>query len=549
MPKIIKFDSEAREALKIGVDILCNAVKVTLGPKGRNVVIGRKHYAPHITKDGVTVAKQIELRDPIENMGAELMQEVASRTADEAGDGTTTSVVLAQSIIQAGLKNVAAGANPMDLKRGIDKAVKVVIQALKDMSIEVGDDNLKIEQVATISANNDPEIGKLIADAMKKVGKNGIITVEEAKGTETFIKIVDGMQFDRGFISPYFATNNDKMVAESDKPYILITDKRISNMKELIPILEKVMQTGRSLVIIADDIDGEALATLVVNKVRGNLKISAVKAPGYGDNRIEMLEDVAILTGGEVISEEKGMKLEDMQLSDLGQADRVTTDKENTTIVNGYGSKEDMANRVKQIRKQIETHEGESENEHKWDIERFHQRIGSLSGGIAALYVGAMSEVELREKKDRIDDALQATSAAVEEGIVPGGGVAFIRALSSLNNVKTDNDDQKTGVNIIRTALESPIRQIIKNAGGEGSIVIKTILDGSNDYGYNALTEEYTNLFEAGVIDPTKVARVALENASSVAGLFLTTECLIARDEVPHKIMTSAKVEKEVEEE
>jgi chaperonin GroEL len=549
MPKIILFDAEAREKLKIGVDILCNAVKVTLGPKGRNVVIGRKHYAPHITKDGVTVAKQIELKDPIENMGAELMQEVAGRTADEAGDGTTTSVVLAQAIINAGLKNVAAGANPMDLKRGMDKATKVVIQALKDMSIKVGDNNLKIEQVATISANNDPEIGKLIAEAMAKVGNDGIITVEEAKGIETFIKVVDGMQFDRGFISPYFSTNTDKMVAEAEKPYILITDKRISNMKEIIPILEKVMQTGRSIVIVADDVDGEALATLVVNKVKGNLKVSAVRAPGYGDNRIAMLEDVAILTGGQVISEEKGMRLEDMQLSDLGQADRVTIDKENTTIVNGYGSKEEMANRVKHIRDLIKTHEGESETEHKWDIERMWGRIGSLTGGIAVLYVGAMSEVELREKKDRIDDALQATSAAVEEGIVPGGGVAFIRCLNSLKNVQTDNEDQKTGVNIIRTALEAPIRQIISNAGGEGSIVIKNILDGSDDYGYNALTEEYTNLFEAGVIDPTKVSRVALENASSVAGLFLTTSCLIARDEVPHKIMTSAKVEKVVEEE
>jgi chaperonin GroEL len=522
MSKMIKFQSDARDGLKRGVDSLANAVKVTLGPKGRNVVIDKKFGSPVITKDGVTVAKEIELKDPIENMGAQMVKEVASKTSDAAGDGTTTATVLAQAIITAGLKNVAAGANPMDLKRGMDKAVKAVVESLKNMSIPIGDDFGKIEQVATISANNDPEIGKFIADAMAKVGKEGVITVEEAKGTDTYVDVVEGMQFDRGYLSPYFVTNSEKMEVEAENPYILIYDKKISNMKELLPVLEKVVQAGRHLVIISEDVEGEALATLVVNKIRGTLKISAVKAPGFGDRRKAMLEDIAILTGGTVISEERGYKLENADLTYLGQAERMVIDKDNTTIINGSGKKEDIAARVNQIKSQIENTTSD------YDKEKLQERLAKLAGGVAVLYVGAASEVEMKEKKDRIDDALHATRAAVQEGIIPGGGTAYIRSISALENVETTNEDQKTGVNIIRRALEEPLRQIIANSGGEGSIIIKAIKDGKDDYGYNALTEEYVNLFEAGVIDPTKVARVALENASSVAGMLLTTECVLA---------------------
>jgi len=524
MAKMIKFDTDARDALKRGVDQLANAVKVTLGPKGRNVIIDKKFGSPQITKDGVTVAKEIELKDVIENMGAQMVKEVASKTADAAGDGTTTATVLAQAIVSAGIKNVAAGANPMDLKRGMDKAVKEVVAYLKSISIEVGDDNKKIQQVATISANNDPEIGTFIAQAMAKVGKEGVITVEEAKGTDTYVDVVEGMQFDRGYLSAYFVTNSEKMEVEADNALILIYDKKISSMKELLPILEKAIQTGRPIVIIAEDIDGEALATLVVNKIRGTLKISAVKAPGFGDRRKAMLEDIAILTGGTVISEERGYKLENADLTMLGTAEKLVIDKDNTTIIKGAGSKDDIAARVNQIKAQIDSTTSD------YDKEKLQERLAKLAGGVAVLYVGAASEVEMKEKKDRIDDALHATKAAVQEGIIPGGGTAFIRAISSLDNLKGDNEDQNTGIQIIRTALESPIRQIVANAGGEGSIVIQAIKNGTNDFGYNALTEEYTNLFEAGVIDPTKVARVALENASSVAGMLITTECVLAEE-------------------
>ncbi len=524
MAKMIKFDTEARDALKKGVDALANAVKVTLGPKGRNVVIDKKFGSPAVTKDGVTVAKEIELKDPIENMGAQMVKEVASKTSDAAGDGTTTATVLAQAIVSAGLKNVTAGANPMDLKRGMDKAVKAIIENLKSLSTEVGDDNKKIEQVATISANNDPEIGKFIADAMARVGKEGVITVEEAKGTDTYVDVVEGMQFDRGYLSAYFVSNAEKMEVEAESPYILIYDKKISNMKELLPILEKTVQTGRHLVIIAEDVDGEALATLVVNKIRGTLKISAVKAPGFGDRRKAMLEDIAILTGGTVISEERGYKLENADLSYLGQAERVVIDKDNTTIINGGGKKEDIAARVNQIKAQVESTTSD------YDKEKLQERLAKLAGGVAVLYVGAASEVEMKEKKDRIDDALHATRAAVQEGIIPGGGTAFIRSIPVLDSVVTANEDQKTGVNIIRKALEEPLRQIVANAGGEGSIIIRTILDEKKikNFGYNALTDEFDDLIKAGVIDPTKVARVALENAASVAGMLLTTECVLA---------------------
>lgn len=522
MPKMIKFDSDARDALKRGVDSLANAVKVTLGPKGRNVVIDKKFGSPSVTKDGVTVAKEIELKDPIENMGAQMVKEVASKTSDLAGDGTTTATVLAQAIIGAGLKNVAAGANPMDLKRGIDKAVKAVVENIKSMSVEVGDDIKKIEQVGTISANNDPEIGALIAQAMEKVGKEGVITVEEAKGTETYVDTVEGMQFDRGYLSAYFVSNAEKMEVEADSPYILIYDKKISNMKELLPVLEKVVQTGRHLLIIAEDVDGEALATLVVNKIRGTLKISAVKAPGFGDRRKAMLEDIAILTGGTVISEERGYKLENADLSYLGQAEKVVVDKDNTTIINGQGKKEDITARVNQIKAQIESTTSD------YDREKLQERLAKLAGGVAVLYVGAATEVEMKEKKDRIDDALHATRAAVAEGIIPGGGVAYIRAISALDGVEAANEDQKTGINIVRRALEEPLRQIIANTGGEGSIIVQKVREGKGDFGYNAKDERFENLFEAGVIDPTKVSRVALENAASVAGMLLTTECVLA---------------------
>jgi chaperonin GroEL len=519
---MIKFDSDARDALKRGVDSLANAVKVTLGPKGRNVVIDKKFGSPSVTKDGVTVAKEIELKDPIENMGAQMVKEVASKTSDLAGDGTTTATVLAQAIIGAGLKNVAAGANPMDLKRGIDKAVKAVVENIKSMSVEVGDDIKKIEQVGTISANNDPEIGALIAQAMEKVGKEGVITVEEAKGTETYVDTVEGMQFDRGYLSAYFVSNAEKMEVEADSPYILIYDKKISNMKELLPVLEKVVQTGRHLLIIAEDVDGEALATLVVNKIRGTLKISAVKAPGFGDRRKAMLEDIAILTGGTVISEERGYKLENADLSYLGQAEKVVVDKDNTTIINGQGKKEDITARVNQIKAQIESTTSD------YDREKLQERLAKLAGGVAVLYVGAATEVEMKEKKDRIDDALHATRAAVAEGIIPGGGVAYIRAISALDGVEAANEDQKTGINIVRRALEEPLRQIIANTGGEGSIIVQKVREGKGDFGYNAKDERFENLFEAGVIDPTKVSRVALENAASVAGMLLTTECVLA---------------------
>jgi chaperonin GroEL len=522
MPKMIKFDSDARDALKRGVDALANAVKVTLGPKGRNVVIDKKFGSPAITKDGVTVAKEIELKDPVENMGAQMVKEVASKTSDIAGDGTTTATVLAQAIISAGLKNVTAGANPMDLTRGIDKAVKVVVESLKAMSNAIGDDNKKIEQVASISANNDPEIGKLIAEAMAKVSKEGVITVEEAKGTDTYVEVVEGMQFDRGYLSAYFVTNAEKMEVEAESPYILIYDKKVSNMKELLPILEKVVSTGRHLVIIAEDVDGEALATLVVNKIRGALKVSAVKAPGFGDRRKAMLEDIAVLTGGTVISEERGYKLENADLTYLGTAERLVIDKDNTTIINGMGKKEDITARINQIKAQIETTTSD------YDKEKLQERLAKLAGGVAVLYIGAASEIEMKEKKDRVDDALHATRAAVEEGIIPGGGVGYIRSLESLNNVDTSNEDEKTGVNIVRRALEEPLRMIVANAGGEGSIIIQKVREGKADYGYNARTEVFENLFEAGVIDPTKVARVALENAASVAGMLLTTECILA---------------------
>jgi chaperonin GroEL len=522
MAKTIQFNTEAREGLKKGVDALANAVKVTLGPKGRNVVIDKKFGSPNVTKDGVTVAKEIELKDPVENMGAQMVKEVASKTADIAGDGTTTATVLAQAIVNAGLKNVAAGANPMDLKRGIDKAVEAVIADLKNQSNSVGDDFSKIEQVASISANNDNVIGKLIADAMKKVGKDGVITVEEAKGTETEVKTVEGMQFDRGYLSPYFVTNTEKMLADLDSPYILICDKKISNMKELLPVLEQTAQTGKPLVIISEEVEGEALATLVVNKIRGSLKVAAVKAPGFGDRRKAMLQDIAILTGGQVISEEQGRKLEDATLESLGTAEKITIDKEHTVIVNGAGNGDDIKGRVNQIKAEIENSTSD------YDKEKLQERLAKLSGGVAVLYIGAASEVEMKEKKDRVDDALHATRAAVEEGIVAGGGVAYIRALASLDGVKSENDDESTGVAIVHRAIQEPLRQIVTNAGGEGSVVIQKVVEGKDDFGYNARTEKYENLIGAGVIDPTKVGRVALVNAASVASMLLTTDCLIA---------------------
>lgn len=522
MAKQVKYNVEARDALKRGVDILANAVKVTLGPKGRNVIIDKKFGSPTITKDGVSVAKEIDLKDPIENMGAQMVKEVASKTADIAGDGTTTATVLAQAIVTAGIKNVAAGANPMDLKRGIDKAVAAVVANLKEQSQTVGEDNNKIKQVAAISANNDEVIGSLIAEAMQKVGKDGVITVEEAKGTETEVKTVEGMQFDRGYLSPYFVTNADKMEAELDAPFILIYDKKISNMKELLPVLEKTVQTGKPLLIIAEDLDGEALATLVVNKIRGSLKVAAVKAPGFGDRRKAMLEDIAILTGGTVISEERGYKLENADLSYLGTAEKVVVDKDNTTVINGSGKTEDIKARVGQIKAQIETTTSD------YDKEKLQERLAKLSGGVAVLYVGAASEVEMKEKKDRVDDALHATRAAVEEGIVAGGGVAFIRAVAALVDLKGENDDETTGIAIVKRAIEEPLRQICDNAGIEGSIVVQKVKEGKADFGYNARTDVYENLIGAGVIDPTKVSRVALENAASIAAMLLTTEVVLA---------------------
>ncbi|WP_297928520.1 chaperonin GroEL [uncultured Coprobacter sp.] len=522
MAKEIKFNIDARDELKKGVDALANAVKVTLGPKGRNVIIEKKFGAPHITKDGVSVAKEIELEDSFQNMGAQLVKEVASKTGDDAGDGTTTATVLAQSIVNVGLKNVTAGANPMDLKRGIDKAVAKVVESIKAQSEEVGDDFEKIESVARISANNDSEIGQLIAEAMKKVKKEGVITVEEAKGTDTTVEIVEGMQFDRGYISPYFVTNTEKMECEMENPYILIFDKKISSLKEMLPILEATAQSGRPLLIIAEDVDSEALATLVVNRLRGSLKICAVKAPGFGDRRKEMLEDIAVLTGGVVISEEKGLKLDGATIDMLGRAEKVTVDKENTTIVNGLGNKDAIASRVAQIKAQIEKTTSD------YDREKLQERLAKLAGGVAVLYIGAASEVEMKEKKDRVDDALSATRAAIAEGIVPGGGVAYIRAIPSLEGLKGDNDDETTGIEIIKRAIEEPLRQIVDNAGVEGAVVVQKVKDGKGDFGYNARTNTYENFFAAGVIDPAKVTRVALENAASIAGMFLTTECVIA---------------------
>ena len=522
MAKEIKFDIEARDALKRGVDALANAVKVTLGPQGRNVVIDKKFGGPTITKDGVTVAKEIELKDTIENMGAQMVKEVASKTADIAGDGTTTATVLAQAIITNGLKNVAAGANPMDLKRGIDKAVKVVVQELQLQSQEVGDSIEKIQQVGAISANNDNTIGSLIAQAMDKVKKEGVITVEEAKGTDTYVEVVEGMQFDRGYLSPYFVTNADKMLVDLETPLILLFDKKISNMKDLLPILEPAAQSGKPLLIIAEDVDGEALATLVVNKMRGALKIAAVKAPGFGDRRKAMLEDIATLTGATLISEERGFKLENATLEMLGTAEKITIDKDNTTIVNGAGNKDNIAARVHQIKAQIETTTSD------YDREKLQERLAKLAGGVAVLYVGAASEIEMKEKKDRVDDALHATRAAVEEGIIPGGGVALVRASIVVSKLEGENEDENTGIQIITRAIEEPLRQIVGNAGNEGSVVVAKVKEGKNDFGYNAKKEIYENMFEAGIIDPTKVTRVALENAASVAGMFLTTECVLA---------------------
>ncbi|MCL2417374.1 MAG: chaperonin GroEL [Bacteroidales bacterium] len=522
MAKEIIFNTEARERLKRGVDALSNAVKVTLGPKGRNVILDKKFGAPHITKDGVTVAKEVELKDSIENMGAQMVKEVASKTADIAGDGTTTATVLAQAIVTTGLKNVTAGANPMDLKRGIDKAVVAVVENLKKQSQTIGNSNEKIEQVATISANNDSFIGKMIAEAMAKVKKEGVITIEEAKGTDTSVKVVEGMQFDRGYLSPYFITDPEKMETVFENPFVLIYDKKISVMKEFLPILEKTVQTGRPLLVIAEDVESEALATLVVNRLRANLKIAAVKAPGFGDRRKEMLEDIAILTGGTVISEEKGFKLEDTVLEMLGSADKIVVDKENTTIVNGKGEKTQIEARVAQIKSQIEKTTSD------YDREKLQERLAKLAGGVAVIYVGAASEIEMKEKKDRFDDALHATRAAIEEGIIPGGGVAYIRAIEALDGVKGDNEEEIIGVNIIRRSLEEPLRQIVANAGLEGSVVVNQVRSGKADYGFNARTEVYEELYKAGVIDPTKVARVALENAASIAGMLLTTECVLA---------------------
>lgn len=529
MAKDIVFNNDAREQLRKGVDALANAVKVTLGPKGRNVVIDKKFGAPHITKDGVSVAKEIELENGIENMGAQMVKEVASKTADQAGDGTTTATVLAQAIVNTGLKNVTAGANPMDLKRGIDKAVEVIVADLKKQSREVGGDINKIKQVATISANNDSKIGEMIAEAMEKVSKDGVITIEEAKGIETSVKVVEGMQFDRGYISPYFVTDTEKMEAVYENPFILIYDKKISTMKDFLPVLEKVVQTGRPLLIIAEDVESEALATLVVNRLRGSLKIIAVKAPGFGDRRKEMLEDIAILTGGIVISEEKGYKLEDTDLSMLGQAEKINIDKDNTTIVSGRGAKENIEARVGQIKAQIEKTTSD------YDREKLKERLAKLAGGVAVIYVGAASEVEMKEKKDRFDDALHATRAAVEEGIIPGGGTAYIRAIESLSTIKPENEDEKLGVEIIRRAVEEPLRQIVANAGLEGSVIVNKVKEGEGDFGYNARKEVFENLYENGVIDPVKVTRVALENAASIAGMLLTTECVLCdiKEETP----------------
>ena len=522
MAKDILFNLDARDSLKKGVDALSNAVKVTLGPKGRNVIIEKSYGAPHITKDGVSVAKEIELKDPVENMGAQLVKEVASKTNDLAGDGTTTATVLAQAIVAAGLKNVIAGANPMDLKRGVDKAVATVVESLKAQSQQVGDSIEKIQQVASISANNDNTIGTLIAEAMAKVKKEGVITVEDAKGIETHVDVVEGMQFDRGYISPYFVTNTEKMEAVYENPFILIYDKKISVMKDLLPILEKSLQTGRPLLIIAEDIDSEALATLVVNRLRGSLKVVAVKAPGFGDRRKEMLEDIAILTGGTVITEEKGYRLEDATLAELGTADKITVTKDNTTIVNGQGAKENIEARANQIKAQIATTTSD------YDREKLQERLAKIAGGVAVIYVGAASEVEMKEKKDRVEDALNATRAAIEEGIIPGGGVGFIRAIGSIENLKGENDDQTTGIAIIKRALEEPLRQIVANAGLEGSVVVNKVREGEGDFGFNARTETYENLLKTGVIDPVKVSRVALENAASIASMLLTTECVIS---------------------
>ncbi len=527
MSKIIKFNTESRDLLKSGVDQLANAVKVTLGPKGRNVIIDKKFGAPHITKDGVSVAKEVELEDPFENMGAQLVKEVASKTGDDAGDGTTTATVLAQSIIGVGLKNVTAGANPMDLKRGIDKAVAKVVESIKAQSEEIGDDYTKIENVARISANNDEEIGKLIAEAMKTVKKEGVITVEEAKGMDTTVDVVEGMQFDRGYISPYFMNNAEKQTCEMDQPAILIHDKKISNLQDLLPVLEPVAKQGRPLLIIAEDVDSQALATLVLNSLRGSLKICAVKAPGFGDRRKEMLQDIATLTGGVVISEEVGLKLENATLEMLGRADKVTVSKENTTIVDGAGDKEAIAQRVQTIKAQIEKTTSE------YDKEKLQERLAKLAGGVAVLHVGAASEVEMKEKKDRVDDALCATRAAMAEGIVPGGGVAYIRAIASLEGLKGDNDDETLGIEIVKRAIEEPLRQIVANAGKEGAVIVQKVKDGEKDFGYNARTDQYENFLAAGVIDPAKVTRVALENAASIAGMFLTTECVIADKPAP----------------
>lgn len=521
MAKEIKFDIEARDLLKQGVDELANAVKITLGPKGRNVVIDKKFGAPHITKDGVSVAKEIELSDPYANMGAQLVKEVASKTGDDAGDGTTTATVLAQALINVGIKNVTAGANPMEIKSGIDKAVKKVVESIKTQAKNVGNDNQKIEQVARISANNDEEIGRLIALAMEKVGQEGVITVEEAKGTETTVDVVEGMQFDRGYISPYFVTDTEKMEAELDNPLILIHDKKISVMKDILPILEQTAQSGRPLLIIAEDIDGEALATLVVNRLRGSLKVAAVKAPGFGDRRKEILQDIAVLTGGTVISEETGLTLEATTMEMLGVAEKITIDKENTTIVNGAGDKDAIKSRADQIKAQI------ANSTSDYDKEKLQERLAKIAGGVAVLYVGAASEVEMKEKKDRVDDALSATRAAIEEGIVPGGGVAYIRAISALEGFKGETDDETTGIEIVKRAIEEPLRQIVFNAGKEGAVVVQKVREGKDDYGYNARTNEYQNFHSAGVIDPAKVTRVALENAASIAGMFLTTECVL----------------------
>ncbi|MDQ1160731.1 chaperonin GroEL [Chryseobacterium sp. SORGH_AS 447] len=521
MAKEIKFDIESRDALKRGVDALANAVKVTLGPKGRNVVIEKSFGAPHVTKDGVSVAKEIELEDRVENMGAQMVKEVASKTNDIAGDGTTTATVLAQAIVREGLKNVAAGANPMDLKRGIDKAVAAVVENLKTQSQEVGDSTDKVKQVASVSANNDETIGALIAEAFGKVGKEGVITVEEAKGIDTTVDVVEGMQFDRGYQSPYFVTNPEKMVAELENPYILLVEKKISSMKELLPVLEPIAQGGKSLLIISEEVEGEALATLVVNKLRGSLKIAAVKAPGFGDRRKAMLEDIAILTGGQVISEEQGFTMENISLDMLGTAEKVTIDKDNTTVVNGGGEESKIKGRVNQIKAQMETTTSD------YDREKLQERLAKLAGGVAVLYVGAASEVEMKEKKDRVDDALHATRAAVEEGIVAGGGVALVRAISALDNLTGINSDETTGIKIVKRAIEEPLRQIVANAGGEGSVIVAKVAEGTADFGYNAKTDEYVNMLEAGIIDPTKVTRVALENAASVSGMLLTTECVI----------------------